>query len=239
MKIDLSATTLETAKKGDIKRLRREGKIPAVLYGHKEKTRKIYVEQKEFKKVLDAMKNETVIVNLKIGSKGFPCVIKSLQHNPLEETLLHVDFQHIHKKEKIRATVPIHALGEAPGVKKGGILDIHLHEVKVRCLPDALPSHLDVDISNLDLGDAIHLRDMQMPNVEFELSSDTTVVSVLVPRALEVEVKAPAEEEVVAAEEGAEGEEKEAEKAGKERKDVEKKEVREEKKGKEAPKGEK
>jgi len=232
MKIDLPANTLETEKKGDIKRLRRDGKIPAVLYGHKEKTKRIYVEQKEFKKVLDAMRNETVIVNLKIGSKGYPCVIKSLQHNPMEGTLLHVDFQHIHKKEKIRATVPIHASGEAPGVKKGGILDIHLHEVQVRCLPDALPSHINIDISNLDLGDAIHLRDVQMPNVEFELSSDTTVVSVLVPRALEVEVKAPAEEEVAAGEEGVEGEEKEEVKE-----EGEKKDVKEEKKGKEAPKG--
>jgi large subunit ribosomal protein L25 len=239
MKIDLPATTLETGKKGDIKRLRREGKIPAVLYGHKEKTRKIFVDQKAFKGVLDVMKDETVIVNLKIGSKGFPCVIKSLQHNPVEDTLLHIDFQHIHKKEKIRATVPIHALGDAPGVKKGGILDIHLHEVKVRCLPDALPSHIDVDISNLDLGEAIHLRDIQIPTVEFELSSDTTVVSVLVPRALEVEVKAPAEEEAVAAEEGAEGEEKEEEKVDKDKKDVEKKEIKEERKGKEASKGEK
>ncbi len=233
MKIDLPANTLETEKKGDIKRLRREGKIPAVLYGHKEKTKRVFVDQKEFKKVLDAMKNETVIVNLKIGSKGFPCVIKSLQQNPLEGTLLHVDFQHIHKKEKIRATVPIHALGEAPGVKKGGILDVHLHEVQVRCLPDALPSHIDVDISNLELGEAIHLRDIQMPSVEFELSSDTTIVSILVPRALEVEVKAPAEEEIVAAEEGAEEGEKKEE--GKE--DKEKKEVKEEKKGKEAPRG--
>ncbi len=232
MKIDLPANTLETEKKGDIKRLRKDGKIPAVLYGHKEKTRRIYVDQKEFKQVLDAMKNETVIVNLKIGSKGYPCVIKSLQHNPMEETLLHVDFQHIHKKEKIKATVPIHATGDSPGVKKGGILDVHIHEVQVRCLPDALPSHIEVDVSNLDLGDAIHLRDVQMPDVEFELSSDTTVVSVLVPRALEVEVKAPAEEEVVAAEEGVEGEEKEEAKE-----EGEKKEVKEEKKGKEAPRG--
>ncbi len=243
MKIDLPATTLKTEKRGDVKRLRREGKIPAVLYGHKEKTRKIYVEQKDFKRVLDAMKEETVIVNLKIGSKGFPCVIKSLQQNPLEETLLHIDFQHIHKKEKIRATVPIHALGEAPGVKKGGILDIHLHEVQVRCLPDALPSHIDVDISNLELGEAIHIKDIQAPNVEFELTADTTVVSILVPRALEVEVKAPAEEEVVAAEEGEEEGEEEAkgEKEGKEKKEAteEKKGVKEEKKGKEAPRGEK
>ena len=102
MKIDLTAATFETAKKGDVKRLRKEGKIPAVLYGHKEKTKQIYVEQKRFKQILDALKKETVIVNLKVGSKSYPCVIKSLQQNPLNEELLHIDFQHIHKKEKIK-----------------------------------------------------------------------------------------------------------------------------------------
>ena len=234
MKIDLTATTFETEKKGDIKRLRKEGKIPAVLYGHKEKTRRILVGQKEFKKVLDALKQETVIVNLKVGSKSYPCVIKSLQQNPLDENLLHIDFQHIHKKEKIRATVPIHAVGEAPGVKKGGILDVHLHEVVVRSLPDALPSHIDVDVSTLDLGETIHLRDLEMPNVEFELSLDTTVISILVPRAVEAEIKPPAEEELVeAAEEGAEEEKVEVEEG------KEKKEVKEGKETKEAPKSEK
>jgi large subunit ribosomal protein L25 len=237
MKIDLPATTFEKEKKGDVKRLRKEGKIPAVLYGHKEKTRKIYVEQKEFKKVLDVLKDETVIVNLKIGSKSYPCVIKTLQQNPLTDSLLHIDFQHIHKKEKIRATVPIHTKGAAPGIEKGGILDVHLHEVEVRCLPDALPSHLEIDISNLDLGDAIHLRDLTVPNIEFELSSDTTLVSVLVPRALEVEVKPPAEEEVVAAEEGAAEEEKEEVKEEKDKKEKDKKEVKEDKRSKETPKG--
>jgi large subunit ribosomal protein L25 len=234
MKIDLTATTYKTDKKGDVKRLRKEGKIPAVLYGHKEKTKRILVGQKEFKKVLDALRQETVIVNLKVESKSYPCVIKSLQQNPLDENLLHIDFQHIHKKEKIRATVPIHAVGEAPGVKKGGILDVHLHEVVVRSLPDALPSHIDIDVSNLELGETIHLRDLEMPNVDFELSLDTTAVSILVPRAVEAEIKPPAEEELVeAAEETAEGEKVE-EKEGKE-----KKEVKEEKETKKAPKSEK
>ncbi|UCF70005.1 MAG: 50S ribosomal protein L25 [candidate division WOR-3 bacterium] len=238
MKIDLPATALVTEKKGDTKRLRREGKIPAVLYGHKEKTRQIYVEQKEFKKVLDVLKNETVIVNLKIGSKSYPCVIKALQQNPLEDSFLHIDFQHIHKKEKIRATVPIHTTGAAPGVEKGGILDIHLHEVEVRCLPDALPSHIDVDISNLDLGDAIHLRDLSVPDVEFELSADTTLVSILVPRALEVEVKPAVEEELVAAEEGVVAEEeKEEAKEETEKKEKDKQDVKEDKRPKETPKG--
>jgi large subunit ribosomal protein L25 len=234
MKIDLPATTFEAEKKGDIKRLRREGKIPAVLYGHKEKTKQIYVDQKEFKQVLDTLKQETVIVNLKIGSKRYACVIKSLQQNPLNEELMHIDFQHIHKTEKVRATVPIHAVGEAPGVEKGGILDIHLHEVVVRCLPDALPSHIDVDVSNLDLGATVHLRDLKVADIEYELSLDTTVVSILVPRAIEVEVKPPAEEEAVVAEEGVvEGEEKEVKEG------EGKKEAKEEKATKEIPKTEK
>ena len=236
MKIDLSAATFKTEKKGYVKRLRRDGKIPAVLYGHKEKTKQICVEQKGFKKILDALKQETVIVNLKLGSKNYPCVIKSLQQNPVTEELLHIDFQHIHKKERIRATVPIHTIGDAPGVEKGGILDMHLHEVVVRCLPDVLPSHIDVDVSSLDLGETIHLKDLKTANLEFELSPETTVVSILVPRALEAEIKPPAEEEVVAAEEGAveEGEEE-----GVEDKEKEKKEGKEDKKTEEASKGKK
>ncbi len=234
MKIDLPATTFKAEKKGDLKRLRREGRIPAVLYGHKEKTKQISVDHKEFKRVLDALKEETVVVNLKVGSKSYACVIKSLQQNPLNEELMHIDFQHIHKKEKIKATVPIHAVGEAPGVEKGGIMDIHLHEVVVRCLPDALPSHIDVDVSNLDLGEAIHLRELTVDNIEYELSLDTTVISILVPRALEVEVKPPVEEEAVAAEEEVPEEEKKEVKEGEEAK-----EAKEEKATKEAPKTEK
>ena len=227
MKINLPATIFESERKGDVKRLRKDGKIPAVLYGHKEKTRQIYVEQKGFKQVLDALKQETVIVSLKVGSKSYPCVIKSLQQNPVTGELLHVDFQHIHKKERIRATVPIHVVGDAPGVEKGGILDMHIHEAVVRCLPDALPSHIDVDISSLDLGETIHLKDLRIENLEFELSLETTVVSILVPRALEAEVKPAAEEEVVAAEEGVaeeakeEGAEEPVKKEGKEDKKTE------------------
>jgi large subunit ribosomal protein L25 len=231
MKIDLTATTFEPDRKGDVKRLRKDGKIPAVLYGHKEKTRQIYVEQKGFKQVLDALKLETVIVGLKVGSKNYPCVIKSLQQNPVTGELLHIDFQHIHKKEKIKATVPIHVIGDAPGVEKGGILDMHIHEAVVRCLPDALPSRLDVDVSNLDLGETIHLKDLTTENLDFELSLDTTVVSILVPRALEAEIKPPAEEELVAAEEGAAEEGKEEGAVG-----PAGKEGKEEKKTEEAPK---
>lgn len=223
MKIDLQATLLKKEKKGDIKRLRKEGKIPAVLYGHGEETRQIYVELKEFRNILSVLKKEAITVNLKVGGKSYVCVIKTIQHNPVTGELLHIDFQHIHKKEKIKAVVPIHSIGEPPGVEQGGILDIHLHEIVVRCLPDEMPSHIDVDISNLGIGQTIHLADITLPNVEFELTLETSVVSILAPRKIE-EVKPVEVEEVVgvAAEEGEEAEVEEG---------VEGKEVAEGKKG--------
>jgi large subunit ribosomal protein L25 len=232
MIVDLHATPYERNTKGDVKRMRKEGKLPAVFYGHKEKSKRIYVDHKEFRKVLDILKEQAITVNLKIKDKGYHCVIKTIQHNPITDELLHIDFQHIHKKEKIRATIPIHIHGEAPGIKQGGILDQHLHDIVVRCLPADMPSHIDVNVGALDLGDTVHLSDLKMENVEFEMPDTTTVVSVLIPRAVAVEVK-PAEEvaegeEVKEGEEGAPGEEegkereKEKEKEGENRKVSEK-----------------
>ncbi len=199
MIVKLTATPYETMTKGDVKRMRQQGRIPAVLYGHKEKSRRVFVDQHAFKQVLETLRQEAVTINLQIGEKGFLCVIKAIQHNPVTDELLHIDFQHIHKKEKIRATVPIHIIGEAPGVEKGGILDQRVHEIVVKCLPADMPSHIDVDISQLELGDTIHLGDFDVPNIEYEMTKETPIVSVLVPRAVVAEAKP------VAAEEGEEG----------------------------------
>lgn len=218
MIVDLKADFYAPEKKNDIKRMRKEGRLPGILYGHKEKSRRIALDTKEFSKILEILHKEAVTVNLQIEKKEYLCVIKSIQHNPVTDELLHIDFQHIHKGEKIKALVPIHTLGEAPGIKQGGMLDIHLHEVRVKCLPADIPSHIDVDISSLDLGDTIHLRDLKIPNVEFETTGDTAVVSVLVPRAVVAEVKP---EEKPPEEEGEEAEEKEEEeKEGKEEKEA-------------------
>jgi len=211
MIIDLQATPFEVVKKGDIKRMRKEGKIPAVIYGHKEKSKRIYVLMQDFKKILDIIRKEAVTINLLVNGKKLFCVIKSIQHDPTTEELLHIDFQHIHKKEKIRASIPIHLIGVAPGIKKGGIQDQHLYDVVVKCLPGDLPSHIDVDISTLDLGQTIHLADIELPQVDFELPKESTIVSMLIPRAIVEEVKP---EEVVA--EGEEEKEEAAAEEGKE-----------------------
>lgn len=234
MKLELEAHLYEPEKKGDVKRMRQEGKIPGILYGHKDKNKRIFVLVKEFNKILNVLRKETVTINLKLKDKNYNCLIKAIQHNPINGKLLHVDFQHISKKEKIKITVPIHLIGEAPGVKKGGLLDQHLYEVSIRCLPDELPSHIDVDISKLDIGKTIHLKDIVMPNIEFETKLDTTIVSVLMPK---VEKPAPVPQAPpTPAEEAKEGEVKE-EKPSKEEKPKEEKVKEEKTQTKETAKG--
>jgi large subunit ribosomal protein L25 len=236
MKIDLLAHPYEVEKKGDVKRLRRDGKIPGVIYGHKDKPRRLYITDKDFKKVLDVMKNEAVTINLTLENKDYICLIKAIQHNPMTNQLLHIDFQHIQKKEKIKVNIPIHTHGEAPGIKEGGVLDQHLHEVMVKCLPDDIPSYIDVDVSNLKLGGTIHIKDIQIPNVEFEVKPETSVISVLVPK-IEKEVPKPVVEGEVAPVEGeatVEGGEVKEEK-GKEEKGKEEKGKEEAKPTKETP----
>ncbi len=219
MKIDLSAAPYSREKKGDTKRLRNSGSIPAVIYGHGEESQTVSIDRKSFKKVLDILHQEAVMLDISLKNKKYLCVIKSIQHNPMTGDILHIDFQHIHSTEKIKTTVPIHLLGTAPGIKKGGILDQHLHEVVVKCLPDDIPAHIDIDISNLDLHQSIHLYDIKVEKIEFDLKKETPIVSVVVPRAVEEAVKPAVVEgeevaEEVPAEEGA-VEEKEPDKAGK------------------------
>ncbi|MCX7994950.1 MAG: 50S ribosomal protein L25 [candidate division WOR-3 bacterium] len=223
MKLELEAYLYEPQKKNDVKRMRQEGKIPGILYGHKEKSKRIYVMKKEFDKILEVLKKEAVTVNLKLKDKTYSCLVKSIQRNPVDGKLLHIDFQHISKKEKIKASVPIHLIGESPGVKKGGLLDQHVYEVVVRCLPEHMPSHIDVDISKLDVGKTIHIKDIVIPNIEFELKPETPVVSILAPK---IEKAAPVQ---AAAAEPVKEEVKE-EKAKEEK-------AKEEKPAKEVPKG--
>lgn len=218
MIVNLKADFYAPEAKSDVKRVRRAGKIPGILYGHKEKSRRVILDKKEFSEVLETLHKEAVTINLQVEKKEYLCVIKSIQHNPVTDELLHIDFQHIHKGEKIKALVPIHLVGEAPGIKQGGMLDVHLHEVRVRCLPADIPSHIDVDVSSLDLGNTIHLSEIHVPKVDFDTKTDTAIVSVLIPRAIVAEVKVeekiPSEEEVgEEAKEEAEKEEKKEEDA--------------------------
>jgi large subunit ribosomal protein L25 len=195
----------ETGKQA-VKSLRRSGKIPAVVYGAGEETLAVLVDRREFIAMLQRAGAETVLIDLSIAGSGdrrWKTILREVQRHPRSGNLIHIDFQRISMTKKITVGVALHIVGEAFGVKsQNGILDHHLRQVEVRCLPADMPSHLEVDVSELRIGDTIHVSDLQIEGIEFVTDPMTAVASVLAPT---VHVAAPTPAEEAALKEAAEG----------------------------------
>lgn len=182
--------------KGSARKLRAEGRIPAVIYGSQEESIPIWIGERELRRIL-ATKWETAIVDLSIKGKvekECNAIIKDVQQHPATGRVLHVDFQYIHKGQKIRLDIPISVVGDPRGVKEmGGILEHGAREVAVRCMPSDIPDSIELDVSELGIHEAIHIRDVveRYPNVEFLDEPDVTLAIVLPPK---VEVEPTLEE---------------------------------------------
>ncbi|TET45814.1 50S ribosomal protein L25 [candidate division TA06 bacterium] len=219
---DLNATVREEKGKQAGKKLRKKGYVPGVMYGHGESAIPLAIESKALSQILEKSSGDNIIFNVKIeGREDAKAVLKEIQRDPVSREIMHVDFQHVHAGEVLTVQVPIILTGSSPGVKEGGILEHILRKVEVRCLPSQLPDHLVIDISQLGLGDLLHVKDLATGALKILDDSEMPVVSILVPKA-KVEVPVAAEE--VPEEEAAAEEEKEEEKAEEEK---EKKEGRE------------
>jgi large subunit ribosomal protein L25 len=187
----------ESQGKGAARKLRAQGRIPAVLYGQDEETLSIWISERELRQIL-ASKWETAIVDLSIEGKvkkECNAIIKDIQRHPANGRLLHVDFQYVRKGQKIRLDVPIGLIGDPIGVKEmGGILEHGLREVAVRCMPRHIPESIELDVSHLGIHDAIHVKDITdgYPDVEFLDDPESTLANVVPPK---VEVEPVAEEE--------------------------------------------
>ncbi|MEO0072571.1 MAG: 50S ribosomal protein L25 [candidate division WOR-3 bacterium] len=165
------------------KKFRRQGIIPAVVYGHGDEAINLAINEKEFEKFLSEIKGRNPVVDLIIDeNETLKVVIKSLQREATTRKLLAVDFQKVHRDEKIVMQIPVILKGTAIGIKAGGILDHHLRTIPVRGYAEHLPDHIEVDISNLKLGQSIHIKDLKYDNIEFVLPPETTIVSVLIPK---------------------------------------------------------
>ncbi|MCX7785772.1 MAG: 50S ribosomal protein L25 [candidate division WOR-3 bacterium] len=201
------------------KKLRRQGLIPGVIYGHRDNPLSIVVAEREFSTLLEKIKGHSPIINLSIGEMTIKTVLKSLQREPISKRLLSVDFQRIHAKEKITLKIPVILKGSAIGVKMGGILDHPLRAIPIKCEIEKVPEHIEIDISDLKLGHSIHIADLKIEGVEFMLPPDTPIVSVLTPRKLVEEAVAVTEEikepEVITEKKKEEVETAEAETGGK------------------------
>ncbi len=199
--ITLEAQSREILTNGQLKTLRKSGWIPAVLYGGaKKKSSKkedmnsglLKVPEKPLLKIL---RNHNAIVELKLGADVEHVVIKEVQRDVVTEGCLHVDFQRINLADKIELMVPVHFMGESKGVKlSGGILQHMVRELKILCLPKEVPASIDIDVTGLDIGHGLSVKDIkEIPGVQILADPNQLVANVVAPTILEetTEVAAP------------------------------------------------
>ena len=195
----LTALPREERGKNANRRLRATGQIPAIVYGRAIDPISVAVDPRGVFSILHSESGRNTVFKLKINDKQMDVLIRELQVDPVRGHLLHADFQTISMDEKRAFNVPIDAVGEAEGVKGGGILDIVVREIEVECLPKDVPDHIPVDISDLQVGEAIRVRDLEITAEGIEVLSDQDLVllTVVPPK---VEVEPEVEEEEVAEE---------------------------------------
>ena len=212
--------------KGVARRARAEGKIPGVIYGRGMEPVPVVVDRREFVNALHTDAGMNVLLALQLGKESIPALARDLQRDPVKGRLLHADFVKIDLTTEVEVDVPVHVVGESPGVKEGGVLEHPLFQVRVRCLPTAVPESVEADISNLNVGDALRVADLAT-GADFEILNDPEAPVVTVaqpiseaeleameaavateeePEAVEVEGEAPEGEEGAEPAEAAEGE---------------------------------
>ncbi len=185
--------------KGASRRLRRDGKIPAIVYGGEEAPINIEVSANEMGKHLKVEAFYSHLLKLEIGGKAQTVVLKDLQRHPVTGYASHADFQRVLANKALRMHVPLHFTGAeiAPGVKTGGgIVEHQLNQVEVECLPADLPEFINVDLSKLEVNESVHLAQLTLPKgvtlIQLKHGNDQSVASVHLPRAAVAEEEAPA-----------------------------------------------
>lgn len=201
----LSAETRSETGKGPNRRLRVSGKIPAVIYGKSRDAQSVTLDPKALETLLHKSgAGLNTLIDLSVSGRTDTVLVKELQRHPVHGSYVHVDFFKVDLTQKITVSVPIHFIGKARGVEFGGILDHPLRELEVECLPRAIPEFVEVDVSALEVGQAIHVSEVRLPEgVEVKTDPTLPVASVVLPAA---EVEATPVETVVEGEvaEGAE-----------------------------------
>ena len=188
--------------KGAARNLRRTGIVPGVLYGRNQGTMSVQINEQTFKKFLRA-NGENMLIDLNIEEYGTePVLIKELQRHPVKRSLVHADFIRISLDESVTAPVPITLVGSAPGVQEGGVLTFLLRQISVTCLPLLIPEEIQVDISEMNIGDTIRVADLALDEEIENLEDPQSQIVSVVPPIVEAEP-----EDVEEDEEGEEGEE--------------------------------
>ena len=184
----------------NVRRLRVAKVVPGVVYGKGKKTVSIKVPGKEIRQVKGGRVAENVLLDLVIGEGKVQTkrtvIVKEIQKDPIKGDWLHIDFNEISLREKLKTPVPIEVTGEAKGVTEGGVLDHIMYELEVECFPTDIPEHISVDVTNLEIGHTLYVKDLVIPEkVTIITNLELPVISVAAPRVEEEVVAEPAEGE--------------------------------------------
>ena len=205
----LTAKSREESGSRPAGRLRRAGLVPAVVYGQGDVTVSVAVGARELQHILTGGSGANTVITLRMEADGAEqlALARQIQRHPVKGTVVHVDFVRIRADEAVAAEVPLHLEGEPEGVRNGGLLEQNLFTIAVEALPADLPPSIEYDVSALDIGDQVHVSDLQVAgNVTITTDADELVVQVVQPRGLDLGEEAEAVEGEEGAEAGAEGE---------------------------------
>ena len=189
--LNLPAETRERAGKGASRVLRREGRVPAVVYGGKEEPLSIHVEEKELRRQLGTGHFFNSIVEIEVGGKKVRTLPKDVAFHPVSERPLHADFLRISKDHKVHVNVPVHFVNEAasPGLKRGGVLNVVRHELDLVCDPERIPDEIAIDVTGLEIGASIHISHVSLPDGSQSAIADRdfTIATIVAPSGLRSE----------------------------------------------------
>ncbi|HTR97081.1 MAG TPA: 50S ribosomal protein L25 [Candidatus Acidoferrales bacterium] len=207
--IQLNGTRRQRLGKGGARKARAAGQVPGVLYGHGETPLAVAVATRDLQVAMRHHKGGNAIVNLNVEGSEYTALVREAQYDPVSHAVLHLDFQHISLTETIQVEVEVKPVGVPVGVREaGGILEIIVRTVEVRCLPTAIPDEIPVDVAHLQIGDSVHVRDIKVEGVTIVTDLDATLATVVPPiveeapvaaEAAPVEGATPSEPEVVGA----------------------------------------
>ena len=210
-KVKLKGNVRESITKTSRSEIRRNGRVPGIYYSKHGSPIAIDVVEKEINPMVYT--KETHLISLQLKDKEeLDCVIKDVQFDPITDRIIHFDLLGLTSGETFQLEVPLQFHGSPAGIKDGGVIQTLLHKLEIECLPKDIPQHIDINIQDLKIGDAIHVKDLKLENLTILNSEDSVIVAVTHPKA---EVEAPAE--------GAEETPKEPEVIGKEKSEEEEK----------------
>ena len=163
--------------------LRNEGRVPGVVYGHGEPSIPFHVKALDLRPLIYTQETHTVQLQLAGEAQPIRCILREVQFHPVTDRISHVDFIMLHAGEKIRIDVPVMLHGTPIGVRDGGVMDFTLHKLTIQVLPDAIPQHIDVDVTGLKIGQSIHVSDLPAhPGYTIDLDEHAVIVSIAAPK---------------------------------------------------------